>query len=52
MFLPYGTGAVLVRDGRLLGQAFAHDADYIKPFGEADVGPSPANLSPELTRPN
>lgn len=50
MFLPYGTGAVLVRDGRLLGEAFAHDADYIKPFGEAEVGPSPADLSPELTR--
>ncbi|MES2002165.1 MAG: aminotransferase class V-fold PLP-dependent enzyme [Pseudomonadota bacterium] len=50
MFLPYGTGAVLVRDGALLAEAFGHDADYIRPFGEADVGPSPANLSPELTR--
>jgi glutamate/tyrosine decarboxylase-like PLP-dependent enzyme len=50
MFLPYGTGAVLVRDGRLLADAFSHEAAYIRPFGEADVGPSPANLSVELTR--
>lgn len=50
MFLPYGTGAVLVRDGQLLADAFSHEADYIRPFGGADVGPSPANLSPELTR--
>ena len=50
MFLPYGTGAVLVREGHLLAEAFGHDAEYIRPFGEADVGPSPANLSPELTR--
>jgi glutamate/tyrosine decarboxylase-like PLP-dependent enzyme len=50
MFLPYGTGAVLVRDGQLLADAFSHEAEYIRPFGEADVGPSPANLGPELTR--
>lgn len=50
LFLPYGTGAVLVRDGsRLLG-AFSATADYIRPLGESDVGPSPADLSPELTR--
>ena len=50
MFLPYGTGAVLIRDGQLLTQTFSHDADYIRPFGESDVGPSPANQSIELTR--
>ncbi|MEO6434130.1 MAG: pyridoxal-dependent decarboxylase [Sphingomicrobium sp.] len=50
MFLPYGTGAVLVRNGALLAEALGHDAEYIRPFGEADVGPSPANLSIELTR--
>lgn len=50
LFLPYGTGAVLVRNGRLLHNAFSAEADYIQPFGDADVGPSPANLSPELTR--
>ena len=50
MFLPYGTGAVLIRKGELLARAFSHDADYIRPFGDDDVGPSPANQSIELTR--
>ena len=50
MFLPYGTGAVLIRAGALLTKAFSHDADYIQPFGEDEVGPSPANQSIELTR--
>jgi glutamate/tyrosine decarboxylase-like PLP-dependent enzyme len=50
LFLPYGTGAALVRDGKLLQQAFSASADYIRPLGESEVGPSPADLSPELTR--
>ena len=50
LFLPYGTGAALVRDGELLLKAFAAHADYITPLGESGVGPSPADLSPELTR--
>ena len=50
LFLPYGTGAALVRDGRLLQNAFSASAEYIRPLGESEVGPSPADLSPELTR--
>jgi len=50
LFLPYGTGAALVRDGKLLQQAFTAHAAYITPLGESEVGPSPADLSPELTR--
>ncbi len=50
LFLPYGTGAVVVRDGRDLLGAFSASADYIQPLGESGVGPSPADLSPELTR--
>src|SRR4051812_37413944 len=50
LFLPYGTGAVLARDGRHLADAFSASADYIRPLGESEVGPSPADLSPELTR--
>ena len=50
LFLPYGTGAALVRDGQHLPDSFSASADYIKPFSETDVGPSPADLSPELTR--
>ena len=50
LFLPYGTGAALVRDGKVLQDAFSASADYIRPLGESEVGPSPADLSPELTR--
>ena len=50
LFLPYGTGAALVRDGRHLLDAFSASADYIQPFADTDVGPSPSDLSPELTR--
>jgi glutamate/tyrosine decarboxylase-like PLP-dependent enzyme len=50
LFLPYGTGAVLVREGQHLLDAFSASADYIRPLGESEVGPSPADLSPELTR--
>ena len=50
LFLPYGTGAVIVREGRQLLQSFSASADYIQPLGESEVGPSPADLSPELTR--
>ena len=50
LFLPYGTGAVVARDGRSLFDAFSASADYIRPLGESGIGPSPADLSPELTR--
>lgn len=50
LFLPYGTGAVLVRDGQHLLDAFSASADYIRPLGESEVGPSPSDLSIELTR--
>jgi len=50
MFLPYGTGAVLARDGQHLLDAFGASADYLRPLGESEVGPSPGDLSPELTR--
>lgn len=50
LFLPYGTGAVLVRDGALLQRAFSATGEYIRPLGDSDVGPSPSDLSPELTR--
>ncbi|MEQ9104755.1 MAG: aminotransferase class V-fold PLP-dependent enzyme [Rhodothermales bacterium] len=60
LFLPYGIGALLVRDGRKLHASHAAGADYMQdtrtgenpdafdldPFGTA----SPAELSPELTK--
>ena len=50
LFLPYGTGAALVRDRRHLLASFSASADYIRPLGQSEVGPSPSDLSPELTR--
>ena len=50
LFLPYGTGAALVRDRKHLLASFSASADYIRPLGESEVGPSPSDLSPELTR--
>lgn len=50
LFLPYGTGAALVRDGRHLAAAFSAHADYIEPLDESGVGPSPSDMSIELTR--
>ena len=32
LFLPYGTGAVVARDGRTLLDAFSASADYIRPL--------------------
>jgi glutamate/tyrosine decarboxylase-like PLP-dependent enzyme len=50
LFLPYGTGAALVREGQHLLDAFSATAAYMhQPVG-ADVGPSPGDLSTELTR--
>ena len=40
----------MIRDGRLLQDAFSASGEYIRPLGESEVGPSPADLSPELTR--
>ncbi len=51
MFLPYGTGAVLVRDGRLLRRAHAGDAAYMQDAAPSEAaGRSPSAVSPELTR--
>ena len=52
LFLPFGTGALLVRDRAHLAASFAEDADYLRdtatePWSLPDLG----SLSPELTRP-
>jgi len=51
LFLPYGTGAVLVRDEELLARAHRYQADYMQDAARGDSGYSPADLSPELSRP-
>jgi aromatic-L-amino-acid decarboxylase len=52
LFLPYGTGCLLVRDGLALKAANHLDAEYLQ---DLDAGheleiPSPAEYGPELTR--
>ncbi|MGE0712124.1 MAG: aspartate aminotransferase family protein [Planctomycetota bacterium] len=49
LFLPYGTGCLLVREGHLLAHAHRSSAAYLQDV--ADVGPSPTHLGPELSRP-
>ena len=51
LFLPYGTGALLVRDGDLLKNAHRSSAAYMPPMQEDDVVFDFCELSPELTRP-
>jgi glutamate/tyrosine decarboxylase-like PLP-dependent enzyme len=51
LFLPYGTGAVLVRSGHTLHQAhYYQDAPYMQDAEVAQAEISPADLSPELTK--
>jgi len=51
MFLPYGSGAVLVRDLRWLAQSQSYEADYMQDAEVNEGQHSPADLSLELTRP-
>ena len=51
MFLPYGSGAVLVRDVDWLAQSQAYEADYMQDANNTDGNYSPADLSLELSRP-
>jgi glutamate/tyrosine decarboxylase-like PLP-dependent enzyme len=50
MFLPYGTGCLLVRDGALLASAHGGDAAYLQDIQSTKI-PSPAFYGPELSRP-
>ncbi len=51
LFLPYGSGAVLVRDGAALRRAHDFQAAYLQDAERANDEPSPARYSAELTRP-
>jgi glutamate/tyrosine decarboxylase-like PLP-dependent enzyme len=50
LFLPYGTGAILVRDKMDLYNAFQYQASYLTDALNAGEEFSPADLSPELTK--
>jgi aromatic-L-amino-acid decarboxylase len=51
LFLPYGSGAVLVRDGAALHRTNRYAANYMQDAESARDESSPAERSPELTRP-
>jgi len=50
LFLPYGTGCLLVADGHKLRRAHQVDAEYLQDLTGGDVSWSPAELGPELSR--
>ena len=50
LFLPFGTGAVLVRDARALRRAHSSHADYLPDMQEEDELVDFCEISPELSR--
>jgi len=50
MFLPYGTGALLVRDGAALRAAHEATADYLPQMPHPDEFYDPSQHGPELSR--
>jgi aromatic-L-amino-acid/L-tryptophan decarboxylase len=50
MFLPYGTGALLVRDGAALRAAHEATADYLPAMPHPDAFYDPSQHGPELSR--
>jgi aromatic-L-amino-acid decarboxylase len=50
LFLPYGTGSLLVRAGAVLRRAHSVRADYLPPMQEADDLVDFCEISPELSR--
>lgn len=50
MFLPYGIGAVLVKDARAVQHAHLYEANYMQDALLEEWSESPANVSPELSK--
>jgi aromatic-L-amino-acid/L-tryptophan decarboxylase len=50
LFLPYGLGVVLVKDPAALARAHYYTANYMQDAASVTDEPSPADLSPELTK--
>lgn len=50
LFLPYGTGALLVRDGRALRAAHQATAGYLPDVPDADEFYDPSQHGPDLSR--
>jgi glutamate/tyrosine decarboxylase-like PLP-dependent enzyme len=50
LFLPYGSGALLVKDGEKLYESQHMSANYLQDTYKATEEASPADLSPELSK--
>jgi aromatic-L-amino-acid decarboxylase len=50
LFLPFGTGAVVMRSRQTLRQTFSESADYMQDLQDASDLPDFDELSPELSR--
>lgn len=50
LFIPYGLGALVVRDEKLLAEAHSYQADYMQDTKDQISVLSPADLSPELSK--
>ena len=50
LFLPYGLGVVLVKDADALHESHRYMANYMQDAAAVTDEPSPADLSPELTK--
>jgi aromatic-L-amino-acid decarboxylase len=51
LFLPYGSGSLLVREGELLRRAHVSSAEYLQDIPAFEGEFSAADYSPELSRP-
>ena len=50
LFLSYGIGALLIKNVKALYQTHQYSASYLQDQIDVEEDPSPADLSPELTR--
>jgi len=50
LFLPYGVGAVLIKDSAAVLHSHYYTANYMQDGHNEELLKSPANLSPELTK--
>ncbi|MEW5902004.1 MAG: pyridoxal-dependent decarboxylase, partial [Acidobacteriota bacterium] len=50
LFLPYGSGSLIVKNGKLLRKAHMLTADYMPDHSTAEGDISPTEYSPELSR--
>lgn len=50
LFLPYGLGAVLIKDKEALFHSHHYTANYMQDANNSDLPLNPADVSPELTK--